>query len=95
MDGLLGQIGTARVRVRRLLADRARLAEVVEAAEGRARDGSREIEVLKARIKELEQENGVLRKAAAAPQGPSRDGTKEQIDELVDEIDQCLALLSK
>lgn len=95
MDGLLEQIGTARARARQLLADRARLAAAAEAAKGRARDGSREIEVLKARIKELEQENGVLRNAAAAPSEPSHNGTKEQIDELVNEIDQCLALLNK
>ena len=64
------------------------------AAEGRAREAAREKEVLTARIKELEQENEVLRKAAAPPGAPGREGTKERIDELVKEIDQCLALMN-
>jgi hypothetical protein len=45
-------------------------------------------------VAELERENGVLRKARSAEQGAAAAGTKERIDELVHEIDRCLALLS-
>lgn len=94
MEGLHERIKAARAKVKQLHADRARLAAAVEALEARTREGNRELDVLKARIKELEQENEVLRTAMAAAKEPERDGTKEKIDELVKEIDQCLALLN-
>lgn len=75
------------------MAERARLTAAVGALEARAQEGGREQEVLKARIKELEQENEVLRTALASAKEPERGGAKETIDELVKEIDQCLALL--
>ncbi|MBZ0205985.1 MAG: hypothetical protein K8H89_06645 [Flavobacteriales bacterium] len=94
MERLLERIGAARARVQQLHAERAHAAAALEAMEARAREGSRESDVLKARIKELEQENEVLRTAKAAAVGPDREGTKEKIDELVNEIDRCLALLN-
>ncbi|MBP9080721.1 MAG: hypothetical protein KBF80_10760 [Flavobacteriales bacterium] len=94
MEGLLERIGKARTQVRQLQAVRDRLRVATVAAEGRAREAAREKEVLTARIKELEQENEVLRKAAAPPGAPGREGTKERIDELMKEIDQCLALMN-
>ena len=65
-----------------------------EALEATLRDKARETEVLKARIREMEQENEVLRTVKEAPLADDRAGTKEKIDELVNEIDQCLALLN-
>lgn len=94
MEGLHERIHAARTRVRQLHAERTRLTTALEASEARAREGGRELEVLKARIQELEQENEVLRNAMAATKGPEREGTKEKIDELVKEIDECLALLN-
>ena len=94
MEGLLERISTARTRVNTLLDEQTRAASALEALEARSREGSREADVLKARIKELEQENEVLRTAKAASTQPEREGTKEKIDELVNEIDRCLALLN-
>ena len=94
MEGLLERISAARTRVHMVLDERARATATLEALEARSREGSREADVLKARIKELEQENEVLRTAKAAPSQPEREGTKEKIDELVNEIDRCLALLN-
>lgn len=94
MERLLERLGTARTNLKSLVDERARLSKVLEAMEARFREAGREAEVLKVRIKELEQENEVLRteKAAAVP---DRAGVKEEIDELVHEIDRCLALLNK
>ncbi|MCC6839333.1 MAG: hypothetical protein IT230_04165 [Flavobacteriales bacterium] len=94
MERLLERIGKARTEAKQLQAERHRLRVAVVAAEGRVHQAAREREVLSARIKELEQENEVLRKAAASFGAPSREGTKERIDELVQEIDQCLALMN-
>jgi hypothetical protein len=49
--------------------------------------------VLKARIRDMEQEIADLRAAHQAQLAERRAGTKEKIDELVIEIDRCLALL--
>lgn len=94
MEGLLERISAARTRVQVLLDERSRATAAMEAVEARFREGSREADVLKARIKELEQENEVLRTARAAQKQQERAGTKEEIDELVNEIDRCLALLN-
>lgn len=94
MEGLLERIGAARARVQQLHAEVVRAAAALEALEAKSREGSRENDVLRARIKELEQENEVLRNAKAAVVEPEREGTKEKIDELVNEIDRCLALLN-
>ena len=94
MEGLLERISAARKRVQGTLDEQTRLTAAVEALEARSREGSREADVLRARINELEQENEVLRTVKAAPEQPEREGTKEKIDELVNEIDRCLALLN-
>lgn len=94
MEGLLERISAARTRVQEQHAAHQRVLASLEAAEARIREGGREIDVLKARIKELEQESEVLRNAKAATREPEREGTKEKIDELVNEIDRCLALLN-
>lgn len=59
-----------------------------------AHDLQRTVEVLKARVSELERENEVLREARSTDRGSAVSGTKEQIDELVNEIDRCLALIN-
>lgn len=61
--------------------------------ESEVRDHHRKEEVLRARVAELERENEVLRKGRSAGGGTTGPATKERIDELVNEIDQCLALL--
>ncbi len=94
MEGLLERLGVARTRLQQLHAECTRTAAALEASEARTREGSRENDVLKARIKELEQENEVLRNAKATQVESEREGTKEKIDELVNEIDRCLALLN-
>ena len=51
-------------------------------------------EMLKARVAELERENEVLRSTKSAESKLGDPGTKEKIDELVNEIDRGLALIS-
>ena len=53
----------------------------------------RTYEVLSKRVSELEQENEVLRTVQAKHNGVQPQA-KERIDELVSEIDRCLALIS-
>jgi chromosome segregation ATPase len=81
-------------KVARLLGDRAVMRDRSALLEAELNDHRRTVEVLKARVTELERENGVLRKARAAENGTGAAGTKERIDELVHEIDRCLALLT-
>ena len=81
-------------QVARLIGDLATLRKRAAELEAEANDHRRTVEVLKARVTELERENGVLRKARAAESGAGATGKKERIDELVHEIDRCLALLT-
>lgn len=56
-----------------------------------------QLEALKAmdlRLKKLDQGNKVFLAERDAKAPTVQDGTKEKINELVNEIDQCLALLS-
>jgi len=85
-------------RVEGLLKDREHHAKAHLTLLEELRELKRSDEVLRARITELEQENEVLRtvKAATPERSESandRSGSKERIDELVIEIDRCLALL--
>jgi hypothetical protein len=80
-------------RVEGLLKDRDRHASRHLSLEEELRELKRSNEVLQARLSELEQENEVLRTVKAAPAASDRSGSKERIDELVIEIDRCLALL--
>lgn len=91
---MLDRIGAARARVQAQRAEHSRTLSALGAAEARIRERERENDVLNARIKELEQEVEVLRHAKAAAVAPEREGTKEKINELVHEIDRCLALLN-
>jgi hypothetical protein len=86
-------------RVEGLLKDRDHHAKAHLASQEELRELKRSDEVLRARITELEQENEVLRAVKAANLESSgavndRSGSKERIDELVIEIDRCLALLN-
>ena len=94
MEGLTERISAARKRVHELLREGARHLVESSELEEQLRDRHREADVLKARITELEQENEVLRAVKATPAVEDRTGTKEKIDELVNEIDRCLALLN-
>ncbi len=62
--------------------------------EAEGQDHQRMAEMLKARVAELERENEVLRSTKSAESKLGDPGTKEKIDELVNEIDRCLALIS-
>ena len=94
MEGLAARIVAARERVQDLLRERKGHLLTIAKMEARAREGDREADVLRARIIELEQENEVLRAEKATPEVEGRTGPKEKIDELVNEIDRCLALLN-
>lgn len=85
-------------RVEGLLKERDRHAKALHDLEEELRELKRGDGVLRARVAELEQENEVIRAVKApVPANPGmaadRVGTKERIDELVSEIDRCLALL--
>ncbi len=94
MESLHERLTLARVKLNALRDERARATAAVETMEARLRDQGREADVLRARVHELEQENEVLRTAKAPAGETGREGTKEKIDELVQEIDRCLALLN-
>lgn len=93
---------TLRDRLRKLQDEVARLVREHRALRDKAaelgtqvHDHQRMVDMLKARVGELERENEVLRKGRVAEGAPAAPGTKERIDELVQEIDQCLTLLSE
>ncbi|HEX2618191.1 MAG TPA: hypothetical protein VHL57_11660 [Flavobacteriales bacterium] len=93
MSDLAERIRNARTQLGRVLRDKERLTASVSELENELRDRQRASEVLQARVAELERENEVLRAVRPAPVAVDRAGTKERIDELVSEIDRCLALL--
>lgn len=88
------RLTTILYQTERLVAERNELKARVQRLDGELGDLRRSEEVLRARVAELERENGVLRKARSAEQGVAAAGTKERIDELVQEIDRCLALIT-
>ena len=99
MSDLAIRLRQVHARVEGLLKDRDRHAARHLSLEEELRELKRSNEVLQARLTELEQENEVLRAVKATPQDKSgvagdRTGSKERIDELVIEIDRCLALLN-
>lgn len=96
MSELASRLRNVRTHVERVLAERQTLSTQLTRNEADLRDQQRSAEVLHARITELERENEVLRSARPSPSsvGAERAGTKERIDELVNEIDRCLALLN-
>lgn len=98
MSDLAIRLRQVHARVEGLLKDRDRHAARHLSLEEELRELKRSNEVLQARLSELEQENEVLRTVKAATPEKSvvangRSGSKERIDELVIEIDRCLALL--
>lgn len=94
MSDLAPRLRQVHARVVGLLKERDRLARSHHTLEEELRELKRNDDVLRARIAELEQESEVLRTAKAAPPANDRLGSKERIDELVSEIDRCLALLN-
>ena len=99
MSDLSIRLRRVHARVEGLLKDRDQHAKEHLSLQEELRELKRSDEVLRARITELEQENEVLRTVKATSQDRSgsagdRTGSKERIDELVIEIDRCLALLN-
>jgi len=58
------------------------------------RQQGQRLAVLEVRVAELEKENEGLRTSKPVSVGEDAQGTKQRIDELVNEIDRCLALLN-
>lgn len=81
-------------KVRNLLQERERSATDRRQADEELRELKRNASVLQARIVELEREIEVLRASKPHVAVAERPVTKERIDELVSEIDRCLALLT-
>lgn len=93
MSELVIRLKAVRKQVRLLIQERDALREQVDKLEADAQQKHREMEVLAARVVEMERENEVLRMARSLDTGEGREEAKQRIDELVDEIDRCLALI--
>ncbi len=93
MNTLTDRLQAVQEQVSRLAREHQALRTKASELEAEVRDHHRKEEVLRARVTELERENEVLRKGRTAGGGTADPGTKDRIDELVNEIDQCLALL--
>jgi chromosome segregation ATPase len=93
MNTLTDRLLAIQEKMTRLMRDHEILRRKASELDAEARESHRKAEVLKARVAELERENEVLRQGRSAGGGTTGPGTKERIDELVNEIDQCLALL--
>ena len=93
MNTLTDRLQAIQEQVTRLVREHDLLRKKASDLDTEARERHRMADVLKARVEELERENEVLRKGRSAGGGTTGPGTKEQIDELVHEIDHCLALL--
>ena len=94
MSDLIQRLRSVQERVARVVQERDAFQGKVSALEAQAREGHRTTEVLRARIAELERENEVLRTSRAASGSAGTPEAKQRIDELVHEIDRCLALIS-
>lgn len=94
MSDLAIRLRQVHARVEGLLKDRDVHARTILTLQEELRELKRSDGVLRARVTELEQENEVLRAVKVAPAASDRSGSKERIDELVIEIDRCLALLN-
>lgn len=93
MNTLTDRLQAVQEQVSRFVREHDVLRRKATELEAQVLDHHRKEEVLRARVTELERENEVLRKGRPAGGGATDPGTKERIDELVHEIDQCLALL--
>lgn len=94
MSELAPRLRTVHHKVHNLLAHGERWKAERSRLEEELRDAKRNSSVLQARIVELEREVEVLRADRPAIAVDVRPVTKERIDELVNEIDRCLALLT-
>lgn len=95
MSGLPERISRITGHVEALLRQRDQLRSRVAELEAERAGHQRTVEVLKARVAQLEQEAEVLRRTKPATPAGEVPGTKQRIDELVNEIDRCLALLGE
>ena len=93
MSTLTDRLQQVQEHVARLVNEHKSLRERAVELETSSRDHQRTNEVLTARVAELERENEVLRKTRPVENELSAPGAKERIDELVNEIDRCLALI--
>ena len=93
MITLTDRLHKVQEQVARLVSEHKALRERATELETASRDHQRTSEVLTARVAELEKENEVLRKVKSEHEGLVGTGSKERIDELVNEIDRCLALI--
>lgn len=94
MRTLTERLHAVHLRVDRLVKDHRKLVEEHTALESRTHEHQRTMEVLRARVAELERENEVLQRARNAEGRTPAPVQKEKIDELVHEIDRCLALMN-
>ncbi len=93
MDTLKDRLHKVQEQVARLVRDHMKSQQRASELEAEVLEHHRMCDVLKARVSELERENEDLRKARDTRSVPADTGTKEKIDELVNEIDRCLALI--
>ncbi len=94
MNTLVERLQAAKEQLSRFSRAHADLRQRAHSLESQVQDHRRMADMLKARVAELERENEVLRSTKAAESRLGDPGTKEKIDELVNEIDRCLALIS-
>lgn len=94
MSELIQRLKSVHSKVCVLVEERSALQRQLDGLEAAAQEKHQEIEVLKARLAGLEQENEVLRIARSLNGGEGKAEAKQRIDQLVDEIDRCLALIN-
>ncbi|MBK6628086.1 MAG: hypothetical protein IPJ87_08015 [Flavobacteriales bacterium] len=94
MSELVERLRSVHDRVAQLLRQHRELRAQLDRIGSSERESGQRIAVLETRIAELEKENEVLRTAKARQGSEEGQGTKQRIDELVNEIDRCLALLN-
>jgi septal ring factor EnvC (AmiA/AmiB activator) len=96
MSDLASRIRAVHLHVARLLAEREASRVRLSTMEHELREQQRNTAVLQARIAELERENEVLRVTRPAPhqRAEGQLEAKQRIDDLVNEIDRCMALLT-
>lgn len=94
MNTVVERLQAAKEQLSRFGGVYADLRERAATLEDQVQDHQRMAEMLKARVAELERENEVLRSTKSAENRLSDPGTKVKIDELVNEIDRCLALIN-
>lgn len=94
MSDVVARLNAIRERVSTLIQERDRLSDQLSGASASERQRAQELAVLTARITELEKENEVLRSSVNRHGAGAGDtGVQQRIDDLVNEIDRCLALI--